>query len=61
MMIAFKERDDLSPLCPHCKAEIREIYYQAIKGDLGKRCIYFCPHCRGALGLSHRKGLTMGI
>ena len=59
-MIAFQEREDLYPVCPHCKAEVRDIFFRAFKGDLGKRCIYFCPHCRATLGVSQRKGLTFG-
>ena len=47
--------------CPSCKAPLSEIWYRELKGDLGKRCLYFCPKCHAALGVSHRKGLTMGI
>ena len=59
-MIAFTKRDDESPLCPHCKMQISEVYYRELKGDLGKRCIYFCPKCKASLGVSQRKGLTFG-
>ncbi len=57
----FKKRDDMRPICPYCKSEFDEIWYREIKGDLGKRCLYFCPKCRSSLGVSHRKGLTMGL
>jgi len=60
-MIPFNQREDLNPICPYCKKEIKEILYRELKGDLGKRCLYFCPECRAALGVSHRKGLTMGL
>ena len=60
-MIPFNQREDLTPVCPHCKKEIKEIIFRELKGDLGKRCLYFCPACRAVLGVSHRKGLTMGL
>ncbi|MCD6162504.1 MAG: hypothetical protein J7K40_08840 [candidate division Zixibacteria bacterium] len=60
-MFVLEKRDDLIPICPHCKAELTKVAYQELKGDLGKRCIYFCPNCKACLGISHRKGLTMGL
>jgi len=48
-MIPFNQREDLNPICPYCKKEIKEILYRELKGDLGKRCLYFCPECRAAL------------
>ena len=60
-MITFEKREDVIPTCPHCKGEIRSIWYREMKGDLGKRCLYICPHCRACLGVSHRKGLTLGL
>lgn len=60
-MITFTKRDDETPLCPYCKTQIAEVYYRELKGDLGKRCIYFCPKCKASLGVSQRKGLTMGL
>lgn len=60
-MIRFEKMDEVSPLCPHCKKELQQIGFQEMKGDLGKRCLYLCPHCHCCLGISHRKGLTMGL
>lgn len=60
-MIMFEKRDDINPVCPHCKKEIVQIHYRELKGDLGKRCLYFCPECRACLGVFQRKGLTMGL
>lgn len=60
-MINLVEREDIFPFCPHCKKELTSLWYQQLKQDLGKRCIYFCPECRTCLGISHRKGLTMGL
>lgn len=59
-MITFQRRDDIRPLCPFCKKELTHVCYCEIKGDLGKRCLYFCPECHSTLGVSHRKGLTFG-
>ncbi len=60
-MITLKKDNDQVPVCPHCKTELTEVRFQEIKGDLGKRCLYFCPECRSCLGVSHRKGLIMGL
>ncbi|PKK81970.1 MAG: hypothetical protein CVT49_16140 [candidate division Zixibacteria bacterium HGW-Zixibacteria-1] len=59
-MIIFEQKEDITPVCPHCKKEIEKVWFRELKGDLGKRCLYFCPKCRGTLGVSHRKGLTFG-
>lgn len=59
-MITFEKKEDVSPICPHCKKELARVWFRELKGDLGKRCLYFCPECRTCLGISHRKGLTMG-
>ncbi|MBN2227662.1 MAG: hypothetical protein JW763_09890 [candidate division Zixibacteria bacterium] len=59
-MITFMQKDDVRPVCPHCKKEIDAVWFRTMKGDLGKRCVYFCPICRSVLGVSHRKGLTFG-
>jgi len=60
-MIAFDRREDVRPICSHCKKDIMGVWFRELKGDLGKRCIYFCPECRSCLGVSQRKGLTMGL
>jgi hypothetical protein len=60
-MIAFEKNNDVSPICPHCKREITKVCYTELSGDLGKRCLYFCPICKACLGVSHRKGLTFGF
>ena len=59
-MMLFEQREDVKPSCPHCKKEINTVWYRDLKGDLGKRCLYFCPECKSVLGVSHRKGLTFG-
>ncbi len=45
-------REDLDPLCPHCEAEIPEIYTRKPKGSfgIGRAFVFFCPHCRKVLG-----------
>jgi len=59
-MIEIKEQYREGPICPYCEQELRSIYLHRIRSILGKRFIYFCPHCRKVLGLSHRKGFWMG-
>jgi len=59
-MLQFVKREEESPVCPHCKKEIKVVYFREMRGDLGKRCLYFCPACKAALGVSQRKGLTFG-
>ena len=59
-MIELQERNDRSPVCPFCKAELTNVDFQQIRGYMGKRYIYFCPHCRSVLGVTHRKGFWMG-
>jgi uncharacterized protein with PIN domain len=57
-MVAFEKNEQVIPVCPHCKKELEKVWFQQVKGDLGKRCIYFCPECKSSLGVSHRKGLV---
>jgi hypothetical protein len=59
-MMRLEERDDILPVCPHCKAELRNVWYQGMSTLLGKRYVYFCPDCRSVLGVTHRKGFWMG-
>ncbi|MCL6545455.1 MAG: hypothetical protein K6T61_09500 [Bryobacteraceae bacterium] len=59
-MIECLEKDDVSPVCPHCGATLREIWCRRLSSFFGRRYIYFCPHCRKVLGVSHRKGFWMG-
>ena len=57
-MFTFEKKDEVVPICPHCKKELAKLWFQQVKGDLGKRCIYFCPQCRCCLGVSQRKGIA---
>jgi hypothetical protein len=45
-------RDDLVPVCPHCDAEVPEIYARRPGGrfGVGRGFVFFCPHCRKVLG-----------
>ena len=58
-MMQAEERNDITPLCPHCEQPVR-LQFRAISGLLGKRYIYFCALCKKVLGVSHRKGFWMG-
>jgi len=59
-MMEIVERNDVSPVCPHCKTSISTVWCQGITTLLGKRYVYFCPDCRSVLGVTHRKGLLTG-
>jgi hypothetical protein len=59
-VITTEEKNDVTPICPHCKTELRLVWFQELFTFLGKRYIYFCPDCRSVLGVSHRKGFWMG-
>ncbi|HNR69660.1 MAG TPA: hypothetical protein PKN24_16555 [bacterium] len=59
-MLPVEEKNDLYPVCPHCGQELKKIFCRRLQSFLGKRYIYFCPHCRKTLGVSHRKGFWMG-
>ena len=59
-MIEVKERDDVTPICPHCAEPLREVWCRALTSTFGRRYVYFCSACRKVLGVSHRKGFWMG-
>lgn len=54
------ETDREKPLCPHCEKPISKIKATRIRAKFGVRFLYFCDHCKKALGVSHRKGFWMG-
>lgn len=48
------KREDLTPICPYCETELKDIYYQE-KGPgflASKTVVYFCPHCNKVLGVA---------
>ena len=59
-MLNLTEKNDVTPLCPHCDQPADEVWFRRLSGVLGKRYVYFCALCRGVLGISHRKGFWMG-
>jgi hypothetical protein len=56
----LEEKNDIQPICPHCQTTLNVLWHQQIEGIMGKRYVYFCPHCHKVLGVSHRKGFWMG-
>ena len=56
----IEERNDITPICPHCDAAVGTVQVRSLKSFLGRRYVYFCPTCRKILGVSHRKGFWMG-
>jgi hypothetical protein len=59
-MIVVEIKEDVRPICPHCCAELERLWVRTLGAIFGKRFLYFCPHCRKVLGVSHRKGFWMG-
>lgn len=59
-MLNLIEKNDTNPICPYCGNTLTSLWYQLLTAWLGKRYIYFCPHCSKFLGVSHRKGFWMG-
>lgn len=59
-MIDLERHDEVTPVCPHCSAGLRQIWYREVRGQFGRRYVYFCGECSKVLGLSHRKGFWMG-
>jgi uncharacterized protein with PIN domain len=51
---ALVDRMDLVPICPHCEAELAEVYRKGVGLPLGqgRTLIYFCPSCHKALGFA---------
>lgn len=49
------KRNDLTPVCPHCEAELPEIYFKAkgVPFVSGRNLVFFCPHCSKVLGFGH--------
>jgi hypothetical protein len=54
------EKQDVTPICPHCTEEIQSVWFRKLVSPFGNRYIYFCPSCKKVLGISHRKGFWMG-
>lgn len=59
-MVRLVEERSINPKCPHCKNQLNTVSFKELEAFLGKRYIYFCPHCHSTLGISHRKGFWMG-
>jgi hypothetical protein len=59
-MVELTEKQDTTPICPHCSQPAHEIWFQQLRAFLGRRYVYFCANCKKILGVSHRKGFWMG-
>ena len=58
--IDVRNPGEIYPLCPHCSAEIRQVFQRQLKAMFGKSFIYYCTNCRKSMGVTHRKGFWMG-
>jgi predicted amidophosphoribosyltransferase len=59
-MIECEEKNEETPICPHCETPLTKIFCRRLASVFGKRYVYFCSHCKKVLGISHRKGFWMG-
>jgi uncharacterized protein with PIN domain len=59
-MIPVEERNDITPVCPHCNAPLTLVQCNQLSSTFGKRYVYSCPSCKKVLGVSQRKGFWMG-
>ncbi len=59
-MLKSVQKEDVTPVCPHCERGVSEIWFRTIETMLGKRYVYMCPSCKKVLGVTHRKGFWMG-
>jgi len=59
-MMQIVEKNDVTPICPHCQTQLTALAFRELRAFLGRRYVYFCPNCHKVLGVSHRKGFWMG-
>jgi hypothetical protein len=57
-MIECLERTMFSGL-PALRRNLEQIWCRRLSSLSGVRYVYFCPHCRKVLGVSHRKGFWL--
>ena len=57
--LAFVERDDETPVCPHCNLDLREIHVQkrGVPIFQGRTVVFFCPHCKKVLGFGQERAI----
>jgi hypothetical protein len=50
--IESTRHEDLAAVCPHCEAELPEIFVKKPRGPfgIGQGYVFFCPSCRKVLG-----------
>lgn len=51
------EREDLTPMCPHCGAALAEVYARKRGVPLlqGRSVLFFCPACSKVLGFGQER------
>jgi uncharacterized protein with PIN domain len=64
--ISLDIKDDISPICPYCGAEVNNLYAKKVEcpelsAKLTKyyRYLYFCQNCKKALGITHFKAIGL--
>ena len=56
---ALIDREDLTPVCPHCEQVLETVFRRGTGFPLGqgRTLVYFCPHCRKVLGFAQGRVL----
>ena len=39
MKLFLEERDDLQPICPHCREMLERLYYRQLRDPAGRRVV----------------------
>ncbi len=57
MTYQITAREDITPICPFCNAQLSEVYVKTKGLGLftGRNVLYFCPHCHKVLGLGQSR------
>ncbi len=50
-----------NPVCPHCQTALTAMAYKELEAFLGRRYVYFCPHCKKVPGDISSKGILDGV
>jgi len=51
---ALIDRDDVTPVCPHCEKDLDVVFRRGTGVPLGqgRTLVYFCSHCHKTLGFA---------
>lgn len=55
--LAYTEREDIAPVCPHCDAQLTEIHTRrkGVPMGQGRTIVFLCPECHKILGMGQER------